>query len=327
MDLMESSLLQSNNPNQPTIIQPRKIKLHSNNKERDLYDNMANLFAIIRSMDGLEKAYANDAVEQEEYKKEILYSERNVIEVLKVFKSARPPLDQFLEQLPRLQPRYYSISSSSQANPDSIHVTAVVVDWVTPTRRHALGVTTNWFAKNIPNDDGFIRMPIFIRANHNFKLPKNPMTPIIMVGPGTGLAPFRGFIQDRKILKDKLGEVGEALFFFGCRHPEIDYIYKEELEEYHNNGTIELHTAFSRLTEQKVYVQNLMLEKEMANRIWKLLEKGACFYLCGDANRLVKDIQAAIVEICKEHGGMDEEEGKKYLKSIVGERYFADVWS
>jgi len=107
----------------------------------------------------------------------------------------------------------------------------------------------------------------------------------------------------------------------------MDYIYRDELEMFHNDGVIELHVAFSRHTEEKTYVQHLMLQPEMGLKIWKLLEEGAVFYLCGDANRLVKDLQAAIVEISKVHGGLSEEDGQKYLKAMMGERYFADVWS
>ena len=153
-------------------------------------------------------------------------SNRNIVHILEDIKTCRPPIDHICELLPRLQPRYYSISSSSKLHQNHVHVTAVLVQYETPTGRTNNGVATTFLSKKIPSIDTMPRVPIYIRKSQ-FRLPTKTETPIIMVGPGTGLAPFRGFIQERDLHKQEGKTVGDTILYFGCRKKSEDYIYQE----------------------------------------------------------------------------------------------------
>lgn len=213
------------------------------------------------------------------YQSWIIHDNRNIVHVLEDLPSCKPALDHLCELLPRLQPRYYSISSSAKLYPTTVHITAVLVQYTTPTHRVNNGVATTLLASKKPQGTEFPTVPIFIRKSQ-FRLPAKTQTPIIMVGPGTGFAPFRGFIQERKFNKDEGKTVGENILFFGCRKRSEDFIYEEELEEYVKNGTIILHTAFSRDQAEKVYVQHL-IEKN-TDEVWKVIgENNGHFYICG----------------------------------------------
>jgi len=200
----------------------------------------------------LDKLSSEDPNKQEYYNEEIVNKSRTILEVLKMYPSSRPPLDHFLELLPRLQTRFYSIASSPKVHKDSIHICAVVVEWTTPTGRPAKGVATNYLKDLIPTDTFQPRVPVFVRRNPYFKLPSKLETPIIMVGPGTGFAPFRGFIEERNhSLIEKGPTESKSILFFGCRDPDKDFLYKDEIEFYGKNNIIELYTAFSRISEKK----------------------------------------------------------------------------
>lgn len=142
-------------------------------------------------------------------------------------KSCKPPIDHICELLPRLQPRYYSISSSSKLHPQTVHVTAVLVNYETKTGRINKGVATTYLAQKHPNQsDEIQRVPIYIRKSQ-FRLPTKTETPIIMIGPGTGIAPFRGFIQERNLCREDGKTVGQTILYFGCRKKAEDYLYQE----------------------------------------------------------------------------------------------------
>merc|ERR1712203_1012535 len=147
------------------------------------------------------------------------------------------------------------------------------------------------------------------------------------VGPGTGLAPFRGFIQERAWQKAEGKEVGETHLYFGCRYRDRDFIYKDELEEYAaEGGVLTLHTAFSRDQAEKRYVTHLM--REQGAEVWKLLDQGAHLYVCGDAKMMAKDVRNIVTEVCREHGGMSEADAESFVKKLeTQKRYSADVWS
>lgn len=216
---------------------------------------------------------------KEKYQSWIQDACRNVVHILEDIKSCKPPLDHVCELLPRLQPRYYSISSSAKLHPTDVHVTAVLVEYKTPTGRVNKGVATTFLKQKQPTGGEEVKVPVFIRKSQ-FRLPTKPETPIIMVGPGTGLAPFRGFLQERQFLRDEGKTVGESVLYFGCRKSSEDYIYETELEEWAKKGTLTLKTAFSRDQEKKIYVQHL-LEKD-ADLIWDVIgEKKGHFYICG----------------------------------------------
>uniref|UniRef100_A0A0A1XSJ7 NADPH--cytochrome P450 reductase n=2 Tax=Zeugodacus cucurbitae TaxID=28588 RepID=A0A0A1XSJ7_ZEUCU len=262
---------------------------------------------------------------KEKYQSWIQDACRNIVHILEDIKSCRPPIDHICELLPRLQPRYYSISSSSKLHPNYVHVTAVLVQYKTPTGRVNNGVATTYLKKKQPGDED-VRVPVFIRKSQ-FRLPTKPEIPIIMVGPGTGLAPFRGFIQERQHLRDEGKNVGESILYFGCRKRSEDYIYEEELEEFIKKGSLTMKTAFSRDQNEKVYVTHL-IEKD-ADLIWNVIgENKGHFYICGDAKNMAVDVRNILVKILVTKGNMSEADAVQYLKKMEAQkRYSADVWS
>ncbi|XP_034946237.1 NADPH--cytochrome P450 reductase isoform X3 [Chelonus insularis] len=255
----------------------------------------------------------------------ITVENRNIVHILEDIPSLKPALDHLCELLPRLQCRYYSISSSPKLHPTSIHITAVVVEYKTPTGRINQGVTTTWLKQKHPtNPPSYV--PIYVRKSQ-FRLPIRTTTPIIMVGPGTGIAPFRGFIQERDFARREGKEVGDTILYFGCRRSEEDYLYREELEEYVKNGTLILHTAFSREQEKKVYVTHL-LEKNM-EEIWNVIgDKHGHVYICGDARNMARDVHNILLKVVQEKGKMTEMQAADYIKKMESQkRYSTDVWS
>ncbi|KAM3962994.1 cytochrome P450 reductase [Aphomia sociella] len=252
---------------------------------------------------------------------------RNIVHILEDIKSCKPPLDHICELLPRLQPRYYSISSSPKLHPETVHVTAVVVQYKTPTGRINKGVATTWLAKHKPEDGKPLpRVPIYIRKSQ-FRLPLQPQTPIIMVGPGTGLAPFRGFLQERAFARANGKEVGDNILYFGCRHHDQDYIYQEELQQYEKNGDVKLNLAFSRDQAEKVYVTHL-LEKNI-DQIWEVIgNRNGHFYVCGDAKNMAVDVRNIVLRAVQEKGGRSEADAIQFLKKLDSmKKYSSDVWS
>lgn len=254
---------------------------------------------------------------------------RSIIHVLEDLPSVKPKIDHLCELLPRLQCRYYSISSSAKLYPNRVHVTAVRVEYDTPTNRHVHGVATSWLAEKVPVEaDGVAPsvVPVFIRKSQ-FKLPTKPQTPIIMIGPGTGLAPFRGFIQERDLARQEGKPVGETILYFGCRKKAEDFIYEDELTKYVENGTLKMYLAFSRDQPEKIYVSHLLAQN--AEELWKVIgESNGHVYICGDARSMAKDVQAIIMKVIMEKGNMNEKEAQAYFKKMESQkRYSADVWS
>lgn len=261
------------------------------------------------------------------YQQWIIHDNRTIVHVLEDLPSCKASLDHICELLPRLQPRYYSISSSPKLYPNTVHITAVLVEYDTPTGRRNQGVATTWLAQKQPNTDTELpTVPIFIRKSQ-FRLPTKPQTPIIMVGPGTGVAPFRGFIQERQFLKDEDKQVGESILYFGCRKQAEDFIYEEELSEYEKKNTVKLHLAFSRDQSEKVYVTHL-LEKNL-DEIWKVIgENNGHFYVCGDARTMAGDVHKTVLKAIMEKGQLNEQQATAFLKKMeTQKRYSADVWS
>lgn len=256
-----------------------------------------------------------------EYGNFIQKERRSIIDILQTFSTCKPPVDCLLELLPRLQARYYSISSSPKYNGDSIAITVVITRYMIGNRL-IKGVCTNYL---LPKIEGS-RVPIFVRKS-TMRLPHRPATAVIMIGPGTGFAPFRGFLQERAWQKAQGKEIGPMALYFGCRHPEHDYIYEEELKKFVQDGVLsELHIAFSRISANKIYVQ----DKIWANReaVWKAVKDGAHIYVCGDARNMARDVQNTFVRIFIEVGGKTETEAQAFQKELERQRrYQADVWS
>jgi len=263
---------------------------------------------------------------------------RTLTHLLEDLPSCRPPLDLLCELLNRLQPRYYSISSSAKVHPARIHITCVQVLYQTPTGRTNRGVATTWLLHHQTSDQAedaagdeqplprHLRVPCFVRKSQ-FRLPSRVQTPVILIGPGTGFAPMRGFIQERAFQKQQGKEVGETWMFYGCRHRDEDFMYQEELEQFEADGVIKLSVAFSRDQEQKVYVTHHL--RERAAEVWRVLgvEHGHV-YVCGDAKSMARDVNTLLTEICRDQGGMAPEEADKYIKTMRSQkRYSEDVWS
>lgn len=260
-----------------------------------------------------------------EYAKYIHQEHRTIAHVLRDHRGAKPSAGLLLELLPRLQPRYYSISSSAKEHPDRIHITAAVVRFTTPLGVEMGGVCTSWLDSL---EEGVDTVPIFVRSS-GFRLPLKPSTPVIMVGPGTGLAPFRGFLQERSYLqREKKATLGDTLLLFGCQNESRHFLYREELMEYQKEGVISnLQLAFSRDGPEKVYVQHRL--REVGKEVYALLkEKRGHIYVCGDAKYMARDVSRTITELAVTHGGLTEQQAVNWAKDLrKRKRYCEDIWS
>jgi sulfite reductase (NADPH) flavoprotein alpha-component len=243
---------------------------------------------------------------------------REVIDPLLEHPEARFTPEEFVKLLRKLQPRLYSIASSPRVYPEEIHLTVATVQYESLGRQR-LGVCSTFLADRVTEE---IPVSVFIHSAKHFRLPEDPSRPVIMVGPGTGIAPFRAFLQDRRAL----GATGKQWLFFGEQHAETDFLYREELEALHKEGTLHrFHTAFSRDQEEKIYVQHRMLEE--AQELYNWLEEGAYFYVCGDASRMAKDVEQTLLQVIEVAGNKSLEEAMAYLEAMKKEkRYRKDVY-
>jgi sulfite reductase (NADPH) flavoprotein alpha-component len=242
----------------------------------------------------------------------------DVLAAIEKFPRLRPDPEAFVEALEPLQPRLYSIASSYTARPGRVALTVDHVRYAIDGRER-LGVAST-FAGAILRPGGKVRA--YIQRAHDFALPADGDTPIIMIGPGTGVAPFRAFLQERITTKAK----GPAWLFFGHQRRDTDFFYEDELSGFQAAGTLsKLSLAWSRDGDKKVYVQDKM--REEAADLWSWLGKGAHFYVCGDAKRMAADVDATLNQICAEHGKMDATSAKAFVKELRAQhRYQADVY-
>ena len=241
-----------------------------------------------------------------------------VVDLLRKFPSARPAAGDFVATLSPLAPRLYSISSSPRAHPGQVHLTVGAVRYTNSLGRECGGVASTFLAGRLRNGQA---VRVFIHPSHKFGLPENDK-PVIMVGPGTGIAPFRAFLEERAATSCK----GKNWLFFGDQREGHDFLFRDELDRYQKDGVLtRLDTAFSRDSDKKVYVQHRMLEQ--GAEMWKWLAEGAHFYVCGDAKRMASDVDKALRQVIIESGGLSAADADKYVSDMVRSgRYQRDVY-
>ncbi|MGR0119804.1 bifunctional cytochrome P450/NADPH--P450 reductase CypB [Bacillus halotolerans] len=261
----------------------------------------------------------------EMYKEQVLTKRVTMLDLLEDYPACEMPFERFLELLPSLKPRYYSISSSPKVKANRVSMTVGVVKasaW--SGRGEYKGVASNYLAGLRQGDTiaCFIRTP-----QSGFQLPDDPQTPLIMVGPGTGIAPFRGFIQARSVLKKEGSALGEAHLYFGCRRPDHDDLYKEELDKAEKAGLVTVHRCYSRMEDEpKVYVQHLL--KQDAHKLISLIEKGAHVYICGDGAQMAPEVENTLRAAYEADKGASQEASAEWLKKLQHQkRYVKDVWT
>ena len=255
--------------------------------------------------------------EQAQHLEEYIYG-REFIDLLLEFPGVLHDPAEVVALLPKLTPRLYSISSSPSAHRGEVHTTLAVVRYRTHDRERG-GVCSTLMADRVSPGE---RLPIYIQVNKKFRLPADSSTPIIMIGPGTGIAPFRSFLYERRML----GHTGQNWLFFGERSAHTDFLYRAELEAMVADGHLtRLDTAFSRDQAHKVYVQDRMLEQAAA--FWDWLQRGAAVYVCGDATRMAKDVNQTLLKIVEQQGGMSSESASQFVQVLKDQhRYHRDVY-
>lgn len=243
---------------------------------------------------------------------------REFVDLLAEFPSARFTPQEFVDMLRKLMPRLYSIASSPRLHPVDIHLTVAIVRYKT-NNRSRVGVCSTFLSDRA--NVGQTAVPVFVSHSH-FGPPEDPARDCIMVGPGTGIAPFRAFLQDRVVA----GATGRNWLFFGDQKRGTDFLYEEEWQQYLARGQLaRLDTAFSRDQLLKVYVQDRM--RENAAELWRWLQGGAHFYVCGDAKRMAKDVDVALHAIIAEQGGLTPDQAAEYVKQMKKDkRYQRDVY-
>jgi len=241
-----------------------------------------------------------------------------IIDFLIDHPSAKFKPDEFVGLLNKLQPRLYSVASSLKAFPEQVHFIVDIIRYESHGRMR-LGVATGFLAERADN----VPVPVYPSSAKHFHMPEDPNTPLIMIGPGTGVAPFRAFLQDRQAN----GAKGKTWLFFGAQREKCDYAYKEDWDEFKRDGTLtRLDCAWSRDQAHKIYVQHKMLDN--AAEIWKWIDgEDGQFFVCGDAKRMAKDVDAALRKIIQEQGGKSVEEANQYVEKLKNDkRYKRDVY-
>jgi sulfite reductase (NADPH) flavoprotein alpha-component len=242
----------------------------------------------------------------------------DLLDVVRDFGPVNSSPQEFVSILRKMPARLYSIASSLNANPDEVHLTIGAVRY-NAYGRDRKGVCSMFTAERLQPGD---TVPIYIQHNENFKLPANPDTPIIMVGPGTGVAPFRSFMQER----EETGAEGKSWMFFGDQHFVTDFLYQTEWQKWLKDGVLtKMDVAFSRDTAEKVYVQHRMLEQ--SKELFQWLREGAAVYICGDEKHMAHDVHQTLIDIIQKEGSLSQEEAEAYLADMQQQkRYQRDVY-
>jgi sulfite reductase (NADPH) flavoprotein alpha-component len=307
---------------------PASEPISAEGQTRTLVDWLTHRKALGAAPDALFLALAREAGDAHERKRLERMAEGDdadgdlqtldVLAALQKYRHLAPSPARLIEALDPLQPRLYSISSSPRANPGQVSLTVDTVRY-TLADRLRMGVASTWLADRAEPGD---RVRAYVQPAHGFGLPDNDDVPIVMVGPGTGVAPFRAFLQERMAR----GAKGGAWLFYGHQRERTDFFYREELEGFQAAGTLSrLSTAWSRDGDRKVYVQDRMRETGADLHGW--IERGAHLYVCGDAKRMARDVDATLVEIVAQHGGVPGEEARARIDALKrAGRYQADVY-
>ncbi|MDR2862667.1 MAG: sulfite reductase subunit alpha [Puniceicoccales bacterium] len=265
-----------------------------------------------------EKATAEKVLASDQMAQKAWLEEREFIDIAEEFPSAKIKPEELIAHLRKLSPRLYSIASAPSRHPETVELAIAVVRYTTNGRQRE-GVCSTYLAARAPLDKA--ELPVFL-APSNFALPHDDSAPLIMVGPGVGIAPFRSFLQERATRRAS----GKNWLFFGDWHRADDFLYEDELNAWLQDGVLtELSTAWSRDQEHKIYVQDRM--RERGAELWQWLENGAYFYVCGDARHMAKDVDAALHEIVAEYGSMSPESAAEYIRDLKhSKRYQRDVY-
>ncbi|RUT45606.1 assimilatory sulfite reductase (NADPH) flavoprotein subunit [Paenibacillus anaericanus] len=304
-----------------------QITLHKTGEVRTLRDALLRHFEItvltkplltkLAELTGNSRLKELLAVDHEEELRTYL-SERDLLDLVEDYSLQGVDASEFVAQLRKIPARLYSISSSPQAFPDEVHVTVRSVRYEAKGRDR-YGVCSVQLAERIQPGD---TLPVYIQHNDNFKLPENGDTPIIMIGPGTGVAPFRAFLGER----EEAGATGKTWLFYGDQHFATDFLYQLDWQRWLKDGVLtHMDVAFSRDTDKKVYVQHRMLEQ--SQEIYQWLQNGAVVYVCGDENKMAHDVHAALITILEQEGGLGPAEAVEYLTQMQQKkRYQRDVY-
>ncbi|XP_067017223.1 NADPH-dependent diflavin oxidoreductase 1-like [Acropora muricata] len=260
---------------------------------------------------------------QEELYSYCYRQKRTTLEVLQDFPNAcaNIPFEYFFDLISPIQPRAFSIASSLMAHPDEVHLLVAVVNYKTKLVKSRRGLCSTWLA-SLNSSQKNLRIPVWIKKG-TVSFPKDLNAPILMIGPGTGCAPFRGFIEERVCQSS----AGDCVLFFGCRNSERDFFFREEWRAFTKNGSLQLFTAFSRDQEEKVYVQHRLVENSAL--VWDVLvnKQGWC-YIAGNSQRMPADVTEALLEIFMREGKMDKITAEEFLKRLESTRHFqSETWS
>ena len=272
----------------------------------------------------LEELAGDDDAARQRYREQVYEPNQSLLDLLEAFPACAVPFEEYLDMLPPLRPRYYSISSSPLVNPD---VCSITVGVLRGSARSGSGTFTgigSGYLAALPENGTvftFVRSPSIA-----FRPPDNPHTPMIMVGAGTGLAPFRGFLQERAALRDQGVPVGPSLLFFGCRNREVDLLYADELRDYERRGLVRVENAFSRADDTPCrYVQDAMLD--CADEVWGLLQQDAAVFVCGNASTIAPGVRAALTRIFSDRTGTGEADAQAWLAGLrTTDRFVEDIW-
>ena len=299
-----------------TALQPNEI-VEVNNTERTLHEALYRDFELSKITSDVIKRYL-EIVPNNELKKisEDINSLQTYIygrDIVDLFTDypAVITAGQLIKLLRPLQPRYYSIASSPKAFPGEIHLTVALVDY-THSGRNKRGTCSGFLSEILTENE---QVPVFIEPNPNFRLPVNPTTPIIMIGAGTGIAPYRAFVQERELSPG----AGKSWLFFGNRNFETEFLYQTEWQQHLKTGALtRMDVAFSRDQDEAVYVQHRMLEH--AKELYQWIEDGAHIYICGDRKKMATDVQNALLSIIQQEGGYNPEEAQEFADQLQKEK-------